>query len=50
VDTTAAGDAFVGGVATAVAEGNSLSDAVSWGNAAGALAITHAHGNGNDVL
>ena len=42
VDTTAAGDAFVGGVATAVAEGKSLSDAVSWGNAAGALAITRA--------
>jgi ribokinase len=42
VDTTAAGDAFVAGVATAIAEGKSLSEAVPWGNAAGALAITRA--------
>lgn len=40
VDTTAAGDAFVGGFAVALAEGRSLADAVRWGNAAGALATT----------
>jgi ribokinase len=40
VDTTAAGDAFVGGFGTALAEGNSLADAIIWGNAAGALAAT----------
>lgn len=40
VDTTAAGDAFVGGFAVALAEGRSLTDAVRWGNAAGALATT----------
>jgi len=38
VDTTAAGDAFVGGFAVALAEGKPLADAVRWGNAAGALA------------
>lgn len=42
VDTTAAGDAFVGGLATAVAEGKSIAAAVPWGNAAGALAVTRA--------
>jgi ribokinase len=40
VDTTAAGDAFVGGFAVALAEGKALLDAVRWGNAAGALATT----------
>ncbi|MBN1814018.1 MAG: ribokinase [Anaerolineae bacterium] len=40
VDTTAAGDAFVGGFAVALAEGRSLTDAVRWANAAGALATT----------
>lgn len=40
VDTTAAGDAFVGGFAVALAKGQSLADAVRWGNAAGALATT----------
>jgi ribokinase len=40
VDTTAAGDAFVGGFAVALAEGKSLAEAVCWGNAAGALATT----------
>lgn len=40
VDTTAAGDAFVGGLATAIAEGKPVSEAVPWGNAAGALAVT----------
>lgn len=40
VDTTAAGDAFVGGLATAVASGLPIETAISWGNAAGALAVT----------
>jgi ribokinase len=40
VDTTAAGDAFVAGFAVSLAEGKSLSEAVRWGNAAGALATT----------
>ena len=40
VDTTAAGDAFVGGFAVALAEGRPLPEAVRWGNAAGALAAT----------
>jgi ribokinase len=40
VDTTAAGDAFVGGFAVALAEGKPLIEAVRWGNAAGALATT----------
>jgi ribokinase len=42
VDTTAAGDAFVGGLATAIAEGKALSEAILWGNAAGMLAVTRA--------
>ena len=41
VDTVAAGDAFNGGLATALAEGLSLRQAVVWGAAAGALASTH---------
>jgi len=40
LDTTAAGDAFVGGFGIALAEGKSLADAICWGNAAGALAAT----------
>jgi len=40
VDTTAAGDAFVGGFAVAFAEGRALREAVRWGNACGALAAT----------
>jgi len=40
VDTTAAGDAFVGGFAVALAEGQTLAEAVRWGNGAGALATT----------
>ena len=40
VDTTAAGDAFVGSFAVALAEGRSISEAVMYGNAAGALAST----------
>ena len=40
VDTTAAGDAFCGALATAVAQGENLVDAVAFANAAGALAVT----------
>jgi ribokinase len=40
VDTTAAGDAFVGGFAVALAEEKTLLEAARWGNAAGALATT----------
>jgi ribokinase len=40
VDTTAAGDAFNGGLAVAVAEGRALQEAVRFANAAGALACT----------
>jgi len=42
VDTTAAGDAFVAGLATAIAEGKQLAEAVLWGNAAGMLTVTRA--------
>jgi ribokinase len=42
VDTTAAGDAFVGAFATALTRGHSTEEAVRWGNAAGALAVTRA--------
>lgn len=40
VDTTAAGDAFCGALATALARGEHLADAVAFANAAGALAVT----------
>ena len=40
VDTTAAGDAFNGALAVALAEGQALLEAVSYGMAAGALAST----------
>lgn len=40
VDTVAAGDAFCGGLASALAEGHSLSEALRWGSATGALAAT----------
>lgn len=40
VDTVAAGDAFNGGLAAALAEGLSMRQAVVWGAAAGALAST----------
>jgi ribokinase len=40
VDTTAAGDAFVAGLAVGLAEGKSLVDAARMGNAAGAVAVT----------
>lgn len=40
IDTVAAGDAFCGGLAAALAEGRSLSEALRWGSATGALATT----------
>ena len=40
VDTTAAGDAFCGALATGLARGEHLVDAVAFANAAGALAVT----------
>jgi ribokinase len=41
VDTTAAGDAFIGGLAAALLKGKSLEEAVRYGNASGALAATN---------
>jgi ribokinase len=40
IDTTAAGDAFIGGLAAALLKGKSLEEAVRYGNASGALATT----------
>ena len=40
IDTVAAGDAFNAGLAVAISEGKSVSDAVRWGAAAGAIATT----------
>ena len=40
VDTTAAGDSFIGALAVALTEGKSLIAATHFGNAAGALAVT----------
>lgn len=40
VDTTAAGDAFVAGLAVALGEGKSLMEAANYANAVGALAVT----------
>jgi len=40
LDSTAAGDAFVGALATALTEGKTLLEAVKFANAAGALATT----------
>ncbi|MGL4648774.1 MAG: PfkB family carbohydrate kinase, partial [Caldilineaceae bacterium] len=42
VDTTAAGDAFVGAFAVALSQGRSPVEAARWGNAAGAIAVTRA--------
>ena len=40
IDTVGAGDAFAGGVAVALAEGETVGDAVRFGAAAGAIAVT----------
>ena len=40
IDTVAAGDAFNGGLAVALAEGRDIAEAVRWGAAAGAIATT----------
>ena len=40
IDTTAAGDAFIGGLAAALLKGKPLEEAVRYGNASGALAAT----------
>lgn len=40
IDTTGAGDAFIGGFSAAYADGKSLFDAVKFGNVTGALAVT----------
>jgi ribokinase len=42
VDTTAAGDAFVAGLAVALLRGSPLPEAVRFANAAGAIAVTRA--------
>jgi ribokinase len=40
VDTTGAGDAFLGGLLTALSEGCDLFEALRFGNATGALSVT----------
>lgn len=40
VDTVAAGDAFNGGTAAALASGQALAEALRWGMAAGAISVT----------
>lgn len=42
VETTGAGDAFNGGLATALAEGRSLADAARFGNAVAGISVTRA--------
>jgi ribokinase len=42
IDTVAAGDAFNGGLATALIEGHALAEAIRWGAAAGGLSATKA--------
>ncbi len=46
VDTTGAGDAFVGALAAALVAGSSLADAVRWGAAAGSIAVAAAGAQG----
>jgi len=41
LDTTAAGDAFVGAYAVGLADGLAAHDAIRWANAAAALSVTH---------
>ena len=43
VDTTAAGDTFVGGFVASLAAGGSVADAVGFGQAAAAISVTR-HG------
>ncbi len=40
IDTTGAGDAFCGALAAALADRRAVAEALAWGNAAGALAVT----------
>ncbi|MGI6455726.1 MAG: ribokinase [bacterium] len=40
IDSTAAGDAFAGGLAVALAEGKAMADAIAWAQAAAALSVT----------
>ena len=42
VDTTAAGDAFVGAYAVGLADGLTAPGAIQWANAAAALSVTQA--------
>lgn len=42
IDTTAAGDTFLGGLAAALARGAALADAIRFGQAAAALSVTRA--------
>jgi ribokinase len=46
VDTTGAGDAFVGALCAALAQGHPLAEAVRWGAAAGSIAVAAAGAQG----
>jgi ribokinase len=46
IDTVAAGDAFNGALAAALMEGVNFDEAVRWGLAGGALAVTKAGAQG----